>query len=163
MKNKWVEYKPYIGSKTVLTYKHAYSTYKPYFGTPNIIYEIRNKIKGINKLIDYLNTAAIIEHQYNNGRPVVSFTPNISSAYTPDKHKNERLWAYEYIVKLVKLVGLEPEKSISQAEPPVVMVALDNPKNLKVIRNLAPHLAFQDDRVLTREIVRRLMRTQKTK
>lgn len=66
-------------------------------------------------------------------------------------------------MKLVKLVGLEPEKSISQVEPPVVMVALDNPKNLKVIRNLAPHLAFQDDRVLTREIVRRLMRTQKTK
>ena len=75
---RWQEYEPQIGPKTVLTYKEHYKCCCPYFGVPNVFQTIRNKVKGFDRITEYLNRTAKIEFTYEQDRPVVAFAPNIA-------------------------------------------------------------------------------------
>lgn len=153
---KWQEYEPHIGPKTVLTYKLRYKTIRPYLGMQNVFQTIRNKVKGFDRLAEYLNSATTIEFTYEQGIPVVSFTPNISSRYKAAQYRSERWWAYDYVKRMVKNLEMEPDPTLSTEVPPVVRVALNNKQNIDRIRHLATHFGFEDSAMLTREKLKEL-------
>ncbi len=153
---RWQGYEPYIGPKTVLTYKEHYKCCSPYFGVPNVFQTIRNKVKGFDRITEYLNRTAKIEFTYEQDRPVVAFAPNIAKKYMAEKYNAERWWAYDYVFRMLKILELKPDEKLSSKNPPVVRVALDEEENLEKMRHLARYFGFEEFRMLTREKVKEL-------
>lgn len=156
--DKWTEYRPIVGENKVLTYKKAYRTFRPYFGVPNIFHRAVDKWRGIDELTGYINNSSIIEYTYVGAQPAVTFTPNISKKYKAKQYKFERWWAQDYVVRMLRLVGLKPVLVSDNVPVPFAYVALDDAQNLKQMRRLATYFAFEQNRMLTREIVKQLSR-----